>query len=135
CARSHPKRVAYAHPCRREDHPHALRHRLRRRAHAGRNRDGVRPDPRANPPDRSAGAQEIARLRKHEPVAAADGDPVTWRRYFAIRKVSITSPVSDTCFRRNILPSISTTLIECTCEMNLSVKACQLAGSFCCSAL
>ena len=55
--------------------------------------------------------------------------------YFAIWNESTTSPVSDTCFRRKVLPSMSTTLSECTEDMNLSVKPCQLPGSVCCSGL
>jgi hypothetical protein len=55
--------------------------------------------------------------------------------YFAIRNESTVWPVSDTCLRRKVLPSMSTTLSECTWETNLSVKPCQLPGSTCCSGL
>jgi hypothetical protein len=55
--------------------------------------------------------------------------------YLEIRKESTVSPVSETCFRRKVFPSTSITLNEWTCEMNLSVKDCQLAGSVCCSGL
>jgi hypothetical protein len=55
--------------------------------------------------------------------------------YLETLKESRVSPVSETCFRRRVLPSISTTLKEWTWEMNLSVKACQPAGSICCSGL
>ena len=48
-------------PARGEDPAHALRHRGALRPHAGAGRRGVRPDPRAHPPDRIEGAEEAAR--------------------------------------------------------------------------
>jgi hypothetical protein len=57
------------------------------------------------------------------------------RAYLETRKESTIWPVSETCFRRKVFPSTSITLSEWTCEMNLSVKGCQLAGSVCCSGL
>ena len=81
---------------------------------------------------RSTGPAPLRRRRSAGMLRRHRRDPET---YFVIRKESTTSPVSETCFSRKTPPSISTTLNECTCEMNLSVKVCQLAGSVCCSGL
>jgi hypothetical protein len=47
-----------------------------------------------------------------------------------MRNESTTSPVSETCFSRKLLPSISTRLNECTCGNELArerLPACRIA--------
>jgi hypothetical protein len=84
----------------------------------------------------SAMPAEISFLRPVPSMARVDRSPASVATsYLETRKESTVWPVSETCFRRSVFPLTSITLNEWTCEMNLSVKACQLAGSVCCSGL
>ena len=82
---------------------------------------GYRPnrDPRRVEFVRTTGSEEVLLLvavkfldDRHE-AWVSTAHPLK-QRYLAIRNESSTSPVSDTCFNRRVLPSISTTLSECT---------------------
>ncbi len=61
-----------------EGDPHALRHRLRARAHAGGDRPGIRRHPRAYPPDRSQGPAAVARSRARPPSSRPDGRQIAF---------------------------------------------------------
>ena len=56
-------------------------------------------------------------------------------RHFLMTKRSTSSPSAVSCRTESVRPSTSATVSECTLETCLKVKACQDAGSSCCSGL